>query len=180
MSKTKPAPHRGLTELESCVLAVIWRRGPCSAYVIRREFAGATSHYWSSSAGSIYPVTERLEALGLVASEATGDGRGSRNLTVTSEGLAAIRAWLATLPHASAPPDPIRTRAYFLDALPAAARASFLRRARAETRAVLAEIETRLVGEYSEAMERLADEGAALALGARIAWLDAVAGQLKR
>jgi PadR family transcriptional regulator len=67
VKKTK----RALTELESCVLGVVWQRGPCTAYTVRRE-------HWSSSAGSIYPVLARLESLGLIDGEEASWGAGTK------------------------------------------------------------------------------------------------------
>ena len=124
------------TELEGCVLGIVWERGPCTAYVIRTVFLESLSPYWSGSAGSIYPLVARLEARGLVAArvEPRG-GRSRKELSITPEGVAALHAWLRPLPEwtGSVPVDPVRTRMFFLGALPPEEQEAFV--ADAETKA---------------------------------------------
>jgi DNA-binding PadR family transcriptional regulator len=161
------------TELEHCVLGVIWQRGPCSAYRVRSEFAKSPSAHWSASAGSIYPVAERLIAAGLVRVTHTQTGaRATRELTVTPEGVAAIRSWIARIDRlaTSATYDPVRTRLLFIHALDSVEdRRQVLRSASAETQARLAELEALdLTGEPMEALVML---GARHELQARLAWL---------
>src|SRR6476659_7226575 len=75
-----------LTELEQCVLGVIWRDGPMTAYEIAALFTKSLSPYWSGSAGAIYPVVQRLRKRGLVRGT-----RKSWNGAQTTV-LAAVRA----------------------------------------------------------------------------------------
>jgi DNA-binding PadR family transcriptional regulator len=112
---------RTLTELEGTVLGVIFRRQPCTPYQVRREFTDSPSTFWSGSAGSIYPLVMRLEASGLVRSNrhATGS-RKSRLYRLTAAGKKALALWISAVSPdvLSVPPDPLRTRIAYLEALP--------------------------------------------------------------
>jgi DNA-binding PadR family transcriptional regulator len=170
---TKP---KGLTELESCTLGLIARLQPCSTYRIRSEFARSSTTEWSASAGSIYPVIERLLDLRLIRAESrTGDARGRRDLRITRRGDHAVRAWLLELEprFASATPDPIRTRAYFLEHLKSAAdQRAFVTRARELTQSMIHALRRQTEAEAapSEA-DHLAALGALFQLEARLRWL---------
>jgi DNA-binding PadR family transcriptional regulator len=169
-----------ITEFESCTLAAIKQRQPCSAYEIRQLFARSTTPDWSGTTGSIYPAIARLLKRGLISVEAqAGDRRGRRNLMVTHQGVQAVRAWLSDLRPwiAKATPDPIRTRVSFLDQLASdAERIGFLSRAQALTQQALAEL-TAVVERLrqTDPQEYLAGRGAICQLDARLAWL----GELK-
>jgi DNA-binding PadR family transcriptional regulator len=133
--------ERALTDLEACVLGVVWRDGPCTAYAVRRELAASSTPRWSDSAGSIYPVLERLQALGLVAATArTWGERGKKELTATAAGAARLRAWVPQVTGAEVcgpTYDPIRTRFCFLAALALPERRRFLDDAARSTREAL-------------------------------------------
>ena len=128
---------RQLTDLEHCVLGVIWRDGPVTAYEIAVLFARSLTPFWSGSAGAIYPLVERLKKRGLVKG-AHRAWRGSRRtvLSITPKGSIAMRSWLTTpVADSEAAPvlDSLRTRTFFLDILKPSERAAFLEEA---TRAV--------------------------------------------
>jgi DNA-binding PadR family transcriptional regulator len=122
---------RPLTELEGTVLGVVWSRQPCTAYQVRREFTDSPSPYWSGSAGAIYPLMARLQAAGLLRSQAHATGaRKSRRYTLTAAGRAALARWVGPpVPDhiVGVPPDPLRARITFMRVLPAARRRVFLR-----------------------------------------------------
>ena len=110
------------TELEAAVLGVLWRDGLCTPYAIRQHFRESRSPRWSGSAGAIYPLARRLEMRGLVRSKHRVRGkREQRDYRITPRGVAALRKWIrtplaqteATLVH-----DPLRTRVFFLAAIP--------------------------------------------------------------
>jgi DNA-binding PadR family transcriptional regulator len=107
-----------LTELEECTVGLVWRDGPMTAYEIARTFATSLSSYWSGSAGAIYPMVKGLQRRGLIK----GKRSGRRMLfEVTPGGLRAIRDWLRPpfAPSVGGPTfDPVRTRLFFLGALP--------------------------------------------------------------
>ena len=172
------------TELEGCVLGIVWERGPCTAYVIRTVFLESLSPYWSGSAGSIYPLVARLEARGLIVArvEPRG-GRSRRELSVTPDGIGALHTWLRPLPEwtGQVPVDPIRTRMFFLGALAPEEQEAFLADAEAKARAAAESLreehETAL--RKGEAWEARATRGAILAQEARIAWLAEVRREIR-
>lgn len=111
-----------LKELEGVVLGLVFKQQPCTAYAIRMALKSSPSSHWQASAGSIYPLLNRLESKGLLVSAADGvDGRGRKLLHITSAGRTALQDWIA---HGTAPDivaeihDPVRTRLFFLQALP--------------------------------------------------------------
>lgn len=112
---------RRLSELEHVVLGIVWRDGPCTAYAIRREFANSPSSHWGGSAGSIYPLVERLVEAGMLRAQAGGtEKRPAQLYRVSRSGKATLRAWLTPpLPDeaVTAEFDPVRTRLFFLGAL---------------------------------------------------------------
>jgi len=166
---------RDLSELEGCVLGFIWKHGPTTAYAVRKEMLDSPSSHWSGSAGAIYPLLERLQKQRLVAAKAGARGeRAHTSYTLTEAGNKALLAWLAPpleYDIISVAPDPLRTRVFFLRALPASRRNTFLKKARARLVQYLAEIHTApAVDEFDE----IANRGAIRATEARIAWLDEV------
>ena len=171
--------REALTELEHVVLGVVWRRGPCSAYLVRREFAVSASFHWSSSAGSIYPVVRRLERLGLVQARVQSWGKaGKREIEVTPKGVEALKQWLGDVPPDLAGPSPdfIRTRSNFLGVLAPEERIDFLLRAEAATKAQLPIVEDAVEVSRTRPseIEYWASLGGVYELRARLAWLRAV------
>ena len=117
-TQSKPS----LSELEGAVLAMVWREGPATPYLLRKLARASRSPQLSSSAGSIYPLVERLAERGLIEGEAFTHGkREGTAYSITREGLGQLRAWISkpTSERASeALVDPIRTRLMMLGALP--------------------------------------------------------------
>jgi DNA-binding PadR family transcriptional regulator len=111
-----------LSELEGAVLAMVWREGPVTPYALRKMARESRSPHLSASAGSIYPLVERLEARGLVDGEAFIQGRREGTAyRITRAGLTELRAWIAMPGSAVASGaivDPARTRLTMLSALP--------------------------------------------------------------
>lgn len=121
----------GVSELEGCVLGIIWTYGACTPYVIRRKFLISPNPQWSGSAGAIYPLVKRLESHGWIRSEekSTTGGRRSRVYSLTGPGRRVFRAWLApplALSTTGIPSDPLRTRIEFLAALEPRQQKAFL------------------------------------------------------
>lgn len=120
-----------VSELEGCVLGIIWSYGSCTPYVIRRKFLISPNPEWSGSAGAIYPLVKRLEARGWIRSEeeSTTGGRRSRKYSLTAAGRRIFRGWLGpplSVGTVGIPIDPLRTRVEFLEALPPRKRQAFL------------------------------------------------------
>ncbi len=124
------ARDRRLSELEGAVLGVVKNHSPCTAYVVRKVFKASPVHHWKASAGAIYPVVERLECGGLLRSEEVARGRQkTRHYRVTKQGREALREWLLGAgEQLVVPPDPLRTRVFFLSTLGPRARRELLER----------------------------------------------------
>ncbi len=181
---------RELTELEGCVLGLIKSHGPCTPYVVRREFLRSPTPHWSGSAGAIYPLFRRLRGMRLIRrAGASEDRRGGILYALTAAGEAAFARWLGPPFDAltlGVPPDPIRTRISFLGLLSPAQRSVFFSEATANLRSSLTGIKDALARE-EDPFERLAVHGAQVAMQSRLAWLiemdrtlrrDAALGQL--
>ncbi|HEX7832043.1 MAG TPA: PadR family transcriptional regulator [Thermoanaerobaculia bacterium] len=172
--------NRALTELESCVLGVVWHRGPCTAYTVRREFAISSSSHWSSSAGSIYPVLARLESLGLIEGEEATWGAGTKkHYRATDSGVATLKEWIGPPIEewaAASTFDPIRTRTYFLGVLTPAGRRRFVAEAEKMTREELARVRSNVQSE--DRWDQLASRGVICELEGRLRWLAIVTKEL--
>lgn len=167
---------RKLTELESCTLGVIRQLQPCSTYRVRQAFARAATADWSASAGTIYPVVERLQRLGLIkADNQSGDRRGLRSLSLTARGETALARWITSLGPAEAAsvPDPVRTRMHFLALVRSARdRRAFLVRAERLTMQAIRRTRGFLKLERQNAeSDYLASLGGLYQLEARLKWL---------
>jgi DNA-binding PadR family transcriptional regulator len=173
-----------VTELEYCVLGIVWQSGPITAYEVAKPFAASPSSYWSGSAGAIYPLVRRLEEKGLIRGKAAQwNSRKKRVLTITEQGLAALREWLAPpFPDSAgaASFDPIRTRLVFLNALPPKSRARFFDDAERVVREQLAALQSLHAREREggSQLDALSTRGAMHELEARLAWLAEVRQEL--
>jgi len=174
-----------VTELEQCVLGVIWQGGPLTAYEIAKPFASSLSSYWSGSAGAIYPLVRRLEEKGLIVGEsAEWNSRRKRTFTLSPAGLQSLREWLSPPfgPSVGAATfDPIRTRIVFLGALPPRARKRFVDDAIRVVRERLVELEALYETERATGrkLDALGTRGAIYELRARLEWLDGVREELQ-
>jgi DNA-binding PadR family transcriptional regulator len=169
--------HRDLTELEHCVLGVVWRDGPVTAYEIAALFGRSLTPFWSGSAGAIYPVVQRLKKRGLIRG-AHRVWRGSRRtvLTISTKGRDTIREWLKPpLPEEIAAPalDSLRTRTFFLDILKPAERKTFLEDAMRAVTAQLALVnkQRKLDDAAGNVSEVIGEMGAEEQLKGRLRWL---------
>lgn len=170
-----------LTELDNCILGIIWRDGPMSAYDVRSHLARSSTVAWSSSTGTVYPSIRRLVASGLIQASARSGPRKRQLLHVTEPGMAALRRWLQeVMPElGSATADPLRTRVHFLAALPPPQRQRAFDDYRAVTKARVKELESS-AAERLELSERLGTLGALREVSARLKWLDEVEAELPR
>ena len=173
-----------LTELDNCILGVIWREGPMSAYGVRAHFARSSTTTWSSSTGTVYPAIRRLREAGLLDAASPSGPRKSELLSLTARGREALRRWLkdVTAGLGASTADPIRTRVHFLAALGAADRKQALTDYRAATCAAIDQLEKHAsrpaVGPV-ERSERLGTLGALAELRARLDWLGVVERELE-
>jgi DNA-binding PadR family transcriptional regulator len=165
-----------LSEVEACVLALIAVDGPATPYAIRKVFLDSPNPQWSGSAGTSYPLIERLLRRKLIRSKLrlTGKRRGHR-ISLTASGSRALRMWLSLpVPEwvAGVPPDPLRTRIRFLAAISASQQRAFLQNAHQRTQTHLRVVEAdceckRAKGGFEYLMAR----GALLSMQSRCAFL---------
>lgn len=173
-----------VTELEGVVLGIISSRQPCTTYAVRRVISSSPSSHWSASAGAIYPLLDRLESQGLVASSTDpSDGRGRRLLGLTPAGVGALRSWMlgAESPDiAAGVSDLVRARAFFLGQLDQADQRLFVEGALQALRDFLITAEQDLVEreENDDVLSALAAKGAVYQAEARVAWMLEVAATL--
>lgn len=175
-----------LTELEWCVVGVVWRDGPMTAYEIAALFTKSLSPYWSGSVGAIYPAVTRLRRRGLIRGDQRAwNGVRKTVLTITAKGIASLRGWLTPpLPEEAVAPslDSVRTRLFFLEVLPPKQRLAFIAEAERVVKEKIAQFEERrredeANGEIFEAFGGLA---VIYEMKARLRWLKAVRGYVLR
>ncbi len=163
----------GLSELEGVVVGIIRIKEPCTAYAVRRELTDSPSTHWSGSAGSVYPLLERLQRAGLItATEDKADGRGRRLLKVSPLGRRALRTWTlsAGKPEVAASVfDAVRARAFALKKLPPRDRERFAVEALDALSDFLATAKAHLEGR--EGIEYFAALGGVYEAQARVDWM---------
>lgn len=176
--------HIESSEIEGCVLAMIWAEGPLTPYAIRKDFLNSPNPQWSGSAGTTYPLIARLRRRGWIRSEVRLRGKRKGNhVSLTSAGLKALRRWLCA-PLAEwvvgVPPDPLRTRVRFLGVLSAREQREFLRAAERGTHKHLKAVENDWRHSYGPRtrFRKLQARGAVLSMQARCAYVREVARTL--
>ena len=166
---------RKLSTLERTVLGVVWKRGPCTGYAVVMEFAGSAGSAYRSGASSVYPLLNRLEKAGLLASKRS-EKRGEKQYEITEEGLGVLRDWFVLSPAGddfTCALDVLRSRTYFLKALTKEERDCFFEQALAGLKRLLAQCEA-VVREYEikgDPYSVMAMTGAVYETKARIKWL---------
>ena len=166
---------RKYSTLEQTVLGVVWKRGPCTGYAVVMEFAGSAGSAYRSGASSVYPLLNRLERAGLLASRRS-ERRGEKQYEITDLGLGVLRDWFVLSPAGddfTCSLDVIRSRTYFLKALTMEERERFIEEALAGLKRLLAQCEA-VVREYEtkgDSYSVMAMTGAVYETKARIQWL---------
>lgn len=123
---------QNLTDLEGAALGLVWQSRACTAYAIRRHFGSSPSAVFSDSAGTVYPMVQRLARRGWLSKQAERQGRRKATLyALTAAGTAALRRWMEVpqAPGDLVTWDPLRTRALHLGLLDPARRLAWLERA---------------------------------------------------
>lgn len=173
-----------LTNLELTVLGIVWKKAPITAYRVRKEFITSPSTHFSGSAGSIYPLMERLTEQGLLESKSGKRGKRSHlSYGITDKGKAVLEEWLdPPLPEKSAAITfyPIRTRMYFLGLLPPERRIAFVDDALSMLSEEIREVKA-FCDEYREQGEQyseLAMESGLYFLQSQVRWLKKVRERL--
>jgi DNA-binding PadR family transcriptional regulator len=176
------AMRQKLTELEGCILGLVWAKGLCTAYALRKEFLDSPSPHWSGSAGAIYPLVERLERWKLIRSTSHAAGRRhSKRYVLTPAGLRQLCSWMGP-PLANetvgVPADPLRTRLGFLGALPPEQQWVFLAEAEHGLRVQMRRIEEDCTRHLpDDRVSYFVARGALAAMQARLQWFQMVAGE---
>jgi DNA-binding PadR family transcriptional regulator len=172
-----------LSEIEACVLALVSVDGPATPYAIRKVFVDSPNPQWSGSAGTIYPLIERLLRRRLIRSKLclTGNRRGHQ-ISLTTAGSRVLKLWLSLpIPEwvAGVPPDPLRTRVRFLGAISTKQRGAFLENAHQRTQAHLRVVEADCKRHRARGGFRyLVARGALLSMQSRCVFLREVADAL--
>ena len=179
MMQQRKMERQKLSELESCVLGVIWREGPGTAYQVRKAFAQSLTTSWRASTGAIYPLIRKLKNRDLIKECAIPDDlRNARILEITGKGLAEVQSWIADMPDWVADPaaDTIRTRYYFLSSLPDARRASVLSAWIAGSGEKISQLAAAVerYDDKGDTVEAMAHRGAMMQLQARLEWLQSI------
>ena len=175
---------RKLTELEGVCLGIVGKHEPCTAYRVRLELKRSPSAHWQASAGSLYPLLNRLEAEKIVSTrEDKSDGRGRKLLRMTAKGRKSLGEWIAAgVDDAliSSVTDPVRSRMFFLDALSAAKQGEYLDRLIALMDSHLLEMTEHQdqVSETGDLYDFLGSLGAIKLAEARLEWLKDVRRRL--
>jgi DNA-binding PadR family transcriptional regulator len=180
--KRRPSPSN-LSEIEACVLGLVSLGGPSTPYAIRKVFLESPSPQWSGSAGTIYPLMQRLLCRKLIRSKSclTGKRRANR-ISLTASGSWTLKQWLnVRIPDwvAGVPPDPLRTRFRFFGVVGGKQLRRFLQDAYDRTQTHLAAIKADCARKRSRGQfEYLTARGALLTMQSRCAFLREVAGAL--
>ena len=177
--------ERNLTELEGCVLGLIGLKGPCTPYVVRKEFLQSPTPYWSGSAGAIYPLIERLSRQKLIEEISSMENvRGGKLYSLTSEGKAVLKRWLYQPTNSmviGTPPDPLRQRIEFLSFLTSEKRKKFLFEVKMELEEHIKKIINDLEAcDQSNYFDYLSTRGVLLAAQARLDWIVEITELLER
>jgi DNA-binding PadR family transcriptional regulator len=70
-------------------------RGPSTSYDLKRAMGHSVGYFWRFPHAQLYAEPQRLAQTGLLRLDAEDEGRRRRTFSITDEGRAALRAWLA-------------------------------------------------------------------------------------
>lgn len=163
----------GLTELEGAILTEIGHRGHNTAFQVRRAFEMSPSSSWSGSAGAVYPAIKRLTEAALIIARQDNSKRGTRLLSLSDAGRAALEAWFCNTDTACGlGVDPFRLRAGLWETLPATRRQTLIAALR---RTITAEIPKLQHRQDLDAVEAIGNELAIAVQKLRLDWLNQLA-----
>lgn len=84
-----------LTPTSYVVLGMIALRGPSTSYDLKRAVAHSVGYFWPFPHAQLYSEPKRLVQAGLLRLESEDAGRRRQIFSITDEGMAALKAWLA-------------------------------------------------------------------------------------
>ncbi len=172
-----------LTDLEAAAIGFLASKGPTTPYAVRQCFLASPSARFSGSAGAIYPMLDRLEDRGMIASADAATGkRPARHCKATRTGKAALKRWLLGAFDAASTfaEDPLRTRMIYVQFLSPQERRAWLDNAEACLRAQLELIRSHQSNNQGSVWLDLAHDNATRLAKARLAWLAAARTKLER
>ncbi|MGE3286507.1 MAG: PadR family transcriptional regulator [Pseudonocardia sp.] len=88
-------PALRLSATSYVVLGMIALRGPSTPYDLKRAVARSVGYFWHFPHAQLYSEPDRLAEAGLLDLAVEDRGRRRKTYSITEEGLAALRAWLA-------------------------------------------------------------------------------------
>lgn len=169
-------PQPLLTELEGAILSEIHHRSAGTAFKVRKAFQTSPSLEWSGSSGAVYPAIRRLSSQGLIRSEPQAMARKTNILSLTSDGVARLNAWIGDADRAGGLGlDPFRLRSGLWAHLPPNDRETGLKALLVVVRQGISDLEG-----YRSDLDRVEQRRVDLAISlqkARALWLEEELGQ---
>lgn len=164
---------RKLTESEGRVLALVARLEAPTAYTVFAVLDSSPTGHVHASKGAVYPIVERLKERGYVSAAPVPDNmRGAETLSVTDEGLAAIKEWVTDLrDEFLLPYDPLRARIPSLQFLSQEERLRWVATLKQLNQRKVDEVEA-YQAQVEMSYETIHHSAAFFALGAQSKWLD--------
>jgi len=77
------------------VLGLIALRGPSTPYDLKRAVGHSVGYFWTFPHAQLYSEPRRLRDAGLLDLDQEDSGRRRMTYSITEQGMAALRAWLA-------------------------------------------------------------------------------------
>nr|AGS49652.1 transcriptional regulator, PadR family [uncultured bacterium esnapd13] len=87
---------RRLSTTSYVVLGTIGLRGPSTPYDLKRAVGHSVGYFWQFPHAQLYSEPDRLASMGLLTLETEETGRRRKIYSITEEGRAALREWLAS------------------------------------------------------------------------------------
>jgi DNA-binding PadR family transcriptional regulator len=84
-----------LTVTSYVVLGMIALRGPSTSYDLKRAVGHSVGYFWPFPHAQLYSEPKKLVDLGLLHVSAEDEGRRRLTYSITDEGMAALKAWMA-------------------------------------------------------------------------------------
>lgn len=84
-----------LTPTSYVVLGMVAMRGPSTSYDLKRAVGHSVGYFWPFPHAQLYSEPKRLVEAGLLTMTSEDEGRRRQTYTITDEGLAELKAWLA-------------------------------------------------------------------------------------
>jgi DNA-binding PadR family transcriptional regulator len=164
---------RKLTESEGRVLALVARLEAPTAYTVFAVLDSSPTGHVQASKGAVYPIVERLKERGFIIAAPVPDNmRGAETLSVTDEGMAAVKEWVTDLRDEHLLPyDPLRARVPSLQFLSPEERLQWVASLKQLNQRKVDELEA-YQAQVEMSFETINHSAAFFALGAQSKWLD--------